>query len=179
MEKDRQMSKEELVDFLIDNFSDEYGNLNLDYLDFSKVKGTVSISHTRTGGNLYQFDQEVNGDLIQSHQKAKGNIYQYHNKTPINTCQAVHQAVQAIKDKTNLRIHNIKIQRKYYDDILTKNKNFEIRKNDRDYQVGDLLYFTIIDENELTQDKSFYPIKYILKDVPEFGLKEGYCILGI
>ncbi len=37
------------------------------------------------------------------------------------------------------RTHRIKLHPNYFDRILSGQKNFEIRKNDRDYQVGDRL----------------------------------------
>lgn len=36
-------------------------------------------------------------------------------------------------------IHELKIESKYFTDILKGIKKFEIRKNDRNYQVGDYL----------------------------------------
>jgi len=38
-----------------------------------------------------------------------------------------------------MRTHRIKIHPKYVERILSGQKTFEIRKNDRDYQVGDRL----------------------------------------
>lgn len=53
-------------------------------------------------------------------------------------------------------IHELKIKPQYYEDIKIGLKPFEIRKNDRDFKLGDIL---------------------ILND-PEY-CKEGYVILGI
>lgn len=38
-----------------------------------------------------------------------------------------------------MKIHELKLDIKYFDDVKNGNKNFEIRKNDRDYQIGDIL----------------------------------------
>lgn len=35
--------------------------------------------------------------------------------------------------------HELKILPKYFEDVMTGKKNFEIRKNDRDFKVGDYL----------------------------------------
>ncbi len=35
--------------------------------------------------------------------------------------------------------HELKLDIKYFDDVKNGKKNFEIRKNDRNYQVGDIL----------------------------------------
>lgn len=89
-----------------------------------------------------------------------------------------------------MKLHELKIKRKYFEEIIAKHKPFELRKNDRDFQVGDLVNFTIVDEepaqgalNQLLE-KIKYPqmvfrITYVLKDVPEYGLDKDYCIFGI
>ena len=69
------------------------------------------------------------------------------------------------------RIHLLKIEDEYLKAIKDGIKTFELRKNDRDYQVGDLIKFS--------KDKDIYRITYILKDVKEYGLDKEYCILGI
>ncbi|AYF99887.1 DUF3850 domain-containing protein [Lactococcus allomyrinae] len=38
-----------------------------------------------------------------------------------------------------MKIHELKLDIKYFDDVKNGIKNFEIRKNDRDFQVGDIL----------------------------------------
>lgn len=82
-------------------------------------------------------------------------------------------------DLKDFRIHQIKILDKYYRAITSGIKTFEIRNNDRNYQVGDLLKFNVINDNKVTihQPEVLYMITYILQDVP--GLKLGYVIFGI
>ena len=69
------------------------------------------------------------------------------------------------------KIHLLKIEDEYLKAIKNGIKTFELRKNDRDYQVGDLIKFS--------KDKDIYRITYILKDVKEYGLDSNYCILAI
>lgn len=76
--------------------------------------------------------------------------------------------------------HNIKIVSRYYEAVLRKDKKFEIRKDDRGYQVGD----TVILE-EWDDEKEQYSgrwqqveISYVLRDCPEYGLMPGFCIFG-
>lgn len=77
-------------------------------------------------------------------------------------------------------IHDLKICPKYFDDVKRNKKRFEIRKDDRNYQVGDLITLREWDNGQYTgREIKNIPIRYILRDVPEYGLKEGYCILGI
>lgn len=97
-----------------------------------------------------------------------------------------------------MKLHELKIKHEYLVDITLGKKTFELRKNDRDYQVGDLIrfidigvvgtiyvYHTKINSNtsngcdvDIDED-ALYKIIYILKDVPQYGLDKDYCILGI
>lgn len=79
-----------------------------------------------------------------------------------------------------MKLHELKIKEEYFYAILRGEKTFELRKNDRDYQVGDLIHFMQTDGFEyFGHSKEIYQITYILKDVPEYGLDKDYCILGI
>jgi len=78
-----------------------------------------------------------------------------------------------------MKIHVLKIHPKYFTDFLYKRKNFELRKDDRNYQVGDLITLREYDNGAYTgREIKNLLICYILRDCPEFGLKDGYCILG-
>lgn len=99
-----------------------------------------------------------------------------------------------------MKLHELKIKHEYLIEVATGKKTFELRKNDRDYKVGDLIRFIEVEEKEKLGaleelGKSFkqlaaklehnidtndlYKITYILKDVPQYGLDQKYCILGI
>ena len=75
-----------------------------------------------------------------------------------------------------MKLHEIKIKDKYYEDIVYGKKKAELRKNDRDYKVGDLIHF--IPQN-IFWEPAVYQITHILKDVPEYGLADVYCIMSI
>ena len=74
-------------------------------------------------------------------------------------------------------IKKIKISHLYYDDIQNGKKNFELRKDDRNYQVGDKLLLHEIKENSLTG--RLIEVDVVYKLVNYVGLENGYCILGI
>lgn len=81
-----------------------------------------------------------------------------------------------------MKLHELKIKRKYFDAILEGKKTFELRKNDRDYQVGDLIWFIVVSDygsHDGLKHGETYQITYILNNVPEYGLDKDYCILGI
>ena len=80
-----------------------------------------------------------------------------------------------------MQIHELKISPKYFDDVKSGNKRFEIRKDDRDYKVGDLITLKEYENGQYTgREIKNIPIRYILRNVTfEYGLMDGYCILGL
>lgn len=77
----------------------------------------------------------------------------------------------------------LKIKYIYFKEIINNNKTFELRKNDRNFEVGDIVSFKVIDkelnEVEKEQEKNKYKVIYVLKNVPEYGLNNEYCIFSI
>ena len=62
-----------------------------------------------------------------------------------------------------MKLHELKIKAEYANAKLNGIKPFEIRLNDRDYQVGDIIKYTCIDSsyvNDKIKDK-LYHIVYI------------------
>lgn len=79
-----------------------------------------------------------------------------------------------------MAVHYLKIKAEYYNDVECGLKTFELRKNDRDFKVGDILMLIKLDgEGNETDQVIKKKVVYILKDCPQYGLKEGYAILGI
>lgn len=88
-----------------------------------------------------------------------------------------------------MKLHELKILHEYLVDVDLGKKTFELRKNDRDYQVGDLIRFIDIREDDSIANKNqiepnidentLYRITYVLKDVEKYGLDKDYCILAI
>jgi len=73
--------------------------------------------------------------------------------------------------------HYLKIAPKYYRDIETFGKRFEVRLNDRGFKVGDILHLNEYADGEYTGRKIDCDIVYIL-DNPDY-CKEGYVIMQI
>lgn len=72
----KQMTPKEKGQFLIDNFKNERGDLDLTYVDLSDFHGDVVISSWKVGGDLYLDHQEVRGSLFQNNQKVGRNLFQ-------------------------------------------------------------------------------------------------------
>lgn len=83
-----------------------------------------------------------------------------------------------------MKLHELKIKHEYLVDVALGRKTFELR-NDRDYQVGDLIRFIDIKQDSkgdcdiYIDEDDLYEITYVLKDVPQYGLDKDYCILAI
>lgn len=73
--------------------------------------------------------------------------------------------------------HELKINRQYYEDILSNRKKFEVRKNDRNYQVGDFLLLREWHDGEFTDRCMPVKVTYILDD-PQY-CKQGYVIMTV
>src|SRR5471030_288524 len=79
--------------------------------------------------------------------------------------------------------HELKILPQYFKAVLEGTKTFELRKNDRDYKVGDTL---ILKEWQHLFDMEWrYTVKEITKEITyileggQYGLGIDYCILGL
>ena len=79
-----------------------------------------------------------------------------------------------------MKLHELKILHEYLIDVALGKKTFELRKNDRDYQVGDLIRFIDLNATyKIIDGNTLYRITYVLKDVEKYGLDKDYCILAI
>lgn len=75
-------------------------------------------------------------------------------------------------------LHQLKILPQYFEAVLSGNKTFEIRKNDRNFQVGDQIELNeYTAENGYTGKSTKCDISYVMTDT-EF-VKEGFAVLGI
>lgn len=74
--------------------------------------------------------------------------------------------------------HELKTLPEYYDAVINGYKTFEVRKNDRDYKVGDLVNLREYYPKEGYSGRNIWlKITYTLDD-PKF-VKTGYVIFGI
>lgn len=77
--------------------------------------------------------------------------------------------------------HKIKICEAFADAVLRGDKTFEIRNNDRGYQTGDVLQFTVVSALGFARfdhslNDALYRVTYVLSG---WGLRDGYVALGI
>lgn len=74
-------------------------------------------------------------------------------------------------------IHELKCNTKYFNDLKSNKKRFEVRKNDRDFKERDFIALNEYEDGNYKGRSMIFRIDYILDD-PEY-VKEGYVILSI
>lgn len=84
--------------------------------------------------------------------------------------------------------HTLKTLERYWDAVADGRKTFEVRKNDRAFQTGDILVLEKWDNDgryyRTEPGDAFKPMKlrkritYLLQG-GQFGIEPGYCVLGL
>lgn len=62
--------------------------------------------------------------------------------------------------------------------IKEQGKRFEIRKDEDNIQRGDILWLREWDGEQYTGEEVYVMVKYVLRNASEYGLMDGYCIIG-
>lgn len=81
-------------------------------------------------------------------------------------------------------VHKLKTLDRYYDAVAAGTKTFEVRKNDRAFQTGDILELVRWTNTSLGMREDIGPkiirkrITYLLQG-GQFGIEPQYCILGL
>ena len=87
--------------------------------------------------------------------------------------------------------HSLKLNYRFAEPVYNGDKRFEIRNNDRAFQKGDEVQFTVINDegaeyklwNRLTGRYEAHPLEYMVFEISYiisgWGLKNGYVVFGI
>lgn len=77
--------------------------------------------------------------------------------------------------------HELKVWKTFFDALWYGKKTFEIRKNDRNFRLGDYLILKEYDQRtgEYTDRYIRAYVNYIIdsRELTEFGMKPGYVIM--
>lgn len=79
-------------------------------------------------------------------------------------------------------VHDLKVYPQFWEAVKNGSKPFEVRRNDRNFKVGDVVRLRHYDPKSGVIDRSnevCYPISYILhhEDFP-IGVPVGFVVLG-
>lgn len=80
-----------------------------------------------------------------------------------------------------MAIHELKTISTYFDAVAEGRKTFEVRRNDRGFQAGDLLYLIRVTDDysrRATGERLTRRITYLLQG-GQFGIEPGFCVLGL
>lgn len=79
-----------------------------------------------------------------------------------------------------MKSHTLKTHIEYYEKVVSGEKPWELRFNDRNFEIGDQLILQEFDPKteEFTGRSTSRIVEYILKYAPHFGLMQGYCIMS-
>jgi hypothetical protein len=81
-------------------------------------------------------------------------------------------------EKKSSMHHHLKTESQYFQAIERGEKKFELRKNDRNFQLHDLVTLVeVVDGIPTGRQLAPFEIKYLLLG-GQFGLPEGYCIFN-
>ena len=88
--------------------------------------------------------------------------------------------IRIIDDPQSERLHILKTWPEYFRAVVSGEKRFEVRRNDRGFQVGDRLVLAEFDKEKDKITGALYGcnVTYVLEG-PGFGIEAGYCVLGI
>ena len=70
-----------------------------------------------------------------------------------------------------------KILPEYFIAVRLGIKTCELRKDDSDYKAGDTIILAEWENGKYTGREIAVEITYIMRNLPEYGLKDGYAIL--
>lgn len=75
--------------------------------------------------------------------------------------------------------HELKCRTEYFQRVVSGQKTFEIRKNDRDYQVGDVLVLKEIGPEGYPDHGAYEVCRAKIVYMTNFEQKDNYVVLGI
>lgn len=80
-----------------------------------------------------------------------------------------------------MKVHSLKTIHQFFQDVWNEEKSFEIRNNDRNFQIDDLLLLQEYDanNNKYSGREILCDITYILYDFEVEGIMTGFCVIGI
>lgn len=87
------------------------------------------------------------------------------------------ERIKTLPSEKEKKVHSVKIGKEFFEDVKNNIKTFELRKNDRNYKVGEILELHEYEAGEETGRTCRKLITYMLKEFT--GLQDGYCILGL
>lgn len=80
--------------------------------------------------------------------------------------------------KWRYKVHTLKTEAPYFRHVRCDAKPFEVRRDDRGFQPGDLLVLAEWEDGYTGLDVARV-VTYVLRDAEDHGVQEGYVVLGL
>ncbi|HAP5355197.1 DUF3850 domain-containing protein [Enterococcus faecalis] len=129
--------------------------------------------------NFEELDWELGGVLINAFNTNRNERSDFQDwlvdttNYPIETL--IRMKLFGYEVKEDPTIHELKILPEYFEAVVSGDKCFEIRKNDRNYQKGDILRLNEYQDGQYTGRFHVVEITYIT----DYAQQDGYVVLGI
>jgi len=91
--------------------------------------------------------------------------------------QRIDFMVKSLEKLFDAKVHGLKTEREFFVEVVNGVKTFEVRLNDRDYKVGDILLLTEYQNDKYTGDYITKRVTYILDEKPY--VPDGYVVMAI
>lgn len=91
------------------------------------------------------------------------------------------------KERKLIVVHVLKLSKLFATEVFNGVKSFELRKNDRNYQVGDFVHFVDINKQEFLNGEvlndfdngNLFKITYILSKTEFIDVPKDYVVMSI
>lgn len=77
----------------------------------------------------------------------------------------------------HMKLHHIRLESQFVEDVRSGKKTFDIRENDRGYYVGDLIKFCDGEGKEL--ELPLYKITYLITKKEFYVIPDKWCVFSI
>ena len=80
-----------------------------------------------------------------------------------------------------MKIHILKIKEEYAKEKDLGNKMFEIRKNDKDFKVGDFVKYIVVNEDGIITENENEPLEnklFEITHITDYEQKRGFVVFG-
>ena len=72
-----------------------------------------------------------------------------------------------------------KILPEYFEAVRSGRKTFELRIDEDNAEVGDIIVLREWNDGQYTGRKIERAVSYVLRDCPQYGLTDGYCVIAL
>ena len=86
--------------------------------------------------------------------------------------------IEYVTERTGRTIEK-KVLPEYFDGITHRTKMYEIRKDEDGIKPGDTLLLREWNGEKYTGNETKRMVTSVLRNCPEYGLMDGYCILSL